>query len=276
MAFFCFCIWAQGDAVLELSDRGLGYEGLLSDPRLFVQFVGPASMNFCIAIAGYSAQYGENMRDLRAACCCEDETPDETPDVEMSQSEQDPLSTREQLDPRLMEPIDSQPLVSQRSDRSLRKLMADVSAAERYAECCICYSPLHEQPCAVLMLDDERACTHHLHFACAERVLAEGDSSCPLCRAAFSRLRRVPTIEESPAGWFMCVDADQSGQLSRQEVTRVLTSQFPLDEAKLDEALDRLWHRWDADGSGSISSEDFLAPDRGPRALDVRPSAPSE
>ena len=56
--------------------------------------------------------------------------------------------------------------------------------------------------------------------------------------------------------------ADGDRTISRVELMNTLVAQF-LDEVKLEAALDELWARWDLDGSGVISKEEFLAPNVG-------------
>ncbi len=73
----------------------------------------------------------------------------------------------------------------------------------------------------------------------------------------------MPTLSEDVDRWFFCVDAEGDGRLSRQQVLDVLVAQFPIDHAKLEEAMPTLWERWDVDGSGYISKAELLNPDRG-------------
>ena len=43
----------------------------------------------------------------------------------------------------------------------------------------------------------------------------------------------------------------------------ILTMQFPVDLEKLEAHLPTLWSRWDRDGSGFVSKQEFLDPDVG-------------
>ena len=52
-------------------------------------------------------------------------------------------------------------------------------------------------------------------------------------------------------------------QFTRFQVELALISQFPLDVTALSEALDRFWGRWDHDGSGYVSANEFVAPGKG-------------
>ena len=51
---------------------------------------------------------------------------------------------------------------------------------------------------------------------------------------------------------------------SDAQVSSVLIAQFPIDHTKLEEHFDNLFFaRWDVDGTGFISREEFLHPERG-------------
>ena len=86
---------------------------------------------------------------------------------------------------------------------------------------------------------------------------------CPQCRLPFNNIKEVPVASEDPDGWFFCVDVEGDGRLSRTQVLNVLLTQFPLDWRKTEEALPTLWERWDRDGSGFISRQEFMDPDGG-------------
>ena len=86
---------------------------------------------------------------------------------------------------------------------------------------------------------------------------------CPQCRLPFNNIKEVPVASEDPDGWFFCVDVEGDGRLSRTQVLNVLVSTFPLDWRKTEEALPTLWERWDRDGSGFISRQEFMDPDGG-------------
>ena len=149
------------------------------------------------------------------------------------------------------------------------------SLADTHAECCICFEPLHAEPLATLTRGRRNACPHYLHVRCAEELFRSesltwageatphADKTCPICREGVDGMVRVPALSEDVDGWFFCVDAEGDGRLSRQQVLNVLVAQFPIDLAKLEEAMPTLWEHWDLDGSGYISKAEFLDPDKG-------------
>ena len=170
-----------------------------------------------------------------------------------------------------LESIEAPPLRARPSDRKLR-LVADEminSAAENHAECCICFEAMYLEPIATLTADGQNACAHFLHARCArdllhtENAAFENAKFCPMCRMDVNGMRTVPNIMEDPEGWFFCVDVEGDGRLSKQQVLNILTMQFPVDLEKLEAHLPTLWSRWDRDGSGFVSKQEFLDPDVG-------------
>lgn len=145
----------------------------------------------------------------------------------------------------------------------LRDLVAQLTAGERHAECCICFDPLPERECAAFVRGRKRTCAHYFHEDCARELLGAARRACPLCRRPVDALVRLPDVAKDPHGWFRCMDVEGDGALSRAEVVGVLVCQFPVDQAKLEEALPGLWRQWDVDGSGFISRRDFIDPRRG-------------
>ncbi len=153
------------------------------------------------------------------------------------------------------------------------------SLAQRHAECAVCFEDLCSMPCAVFVDGHaRRCCSHFLHEVCARALPTK---ACPLCRAPFEATRTLPSIRDDPHGWFACVDVEGDGRLSKVQVREALVTQFPLDTSKFDGVIDTLWARWDHDGSGFVSREEFADPDSGLLA-DVRaqllkvPRAPPE
>jgi len=86
---------------------------------------------------------------------------------------------------------------------------------------------------------------------------------CPLCRAAWDEVFRLPSLSADPDGWFRCVDFEGDGRLSKAQVLDVLTTQFPLDVDKFEETMEQLWPRWDPDGSGFVTRTEFATPGSG-------------
>ena len=173
-------------------------------------------------------------------------------------------------------PLQLAPLPPHPSDAGLIQVADSMlsSLAVAHAECCICLEPLHTEPLATLTRGQRNACPHYLHARCAEELFRSesltwaGEATpfhgrCPICREHIDGIARVPTLSEDVDRWFFCVDAEGDGRLSRQQVLDVLVAQFPIDHAKLEEAMPTLWERWDVDGSGYISKAELLDPDRG-------------
>lgn len=139
-------------------------------------------------------------------------------------------------------------------------LLRSLAEGQKLAECPICFEDLCAQPCAVFKRGGHRVCSHFLHEACA---LSLPSRDCPLCRAAFCEVVRVPSLSSDPGGWFECVDVEGDGRLSKAQVLEVLTTQFPLDMDKAEGAIDELWPRWDLDGSGYVTRAEFSTPQTG-------------
>ena len=148
-------------------------------------------------------------------------------------------------------------------DAELRGLIASLSTSALHTECCICFDSLYERPSATLTLRGANACPHFFHLECAQELCGHSSMHCPQCRLPFDNIKEVPRASEDPDGWFFCVDVEGDGRLSRTQVLNVLLTQFPLDWRKTEEALPTLWERWDRDGSGFISRQEFMDPDGG-------------
>jgi hypothetical protein len=170
----------------------------------------------------------------------------------------------------------------------LRMVLDREAPDEKLAECPICIEGLCKERCAVFVSEGRRACAHYIHLRCATEMFNSGATrACPMCRVEFEEVRVMPRIE-NPREWFATVDAAGDGRLSRREVeVRIgdiaccqllrrlrswshslasgssqlaLVSQFPIDWAALTAALDDNWSRWDHDGSGYVSAEEFVTP----------------
>ena len=131
-------------------------------------------------------------------------------------------------------------------------------------ECSICLSALHSQPCAFFERNMARTCDHCFHIGCAAQIHwdSNGLGACPLCRAKFDSVRPLPSLIAEPSRWFRCVDIAGEGRLSREQVTKQLLMQFPIEPAKLDVALDAEWPTWDG-GRGFLARDDVCTPERG-------------
>ena len=138
---------------------------------------------------------------------------------------------------------------------------ANIRAVE-HQECPECFDPLYVKPVAVLCSagSQARICSHYFHLDC---VSINKRSSCTVCSKHFEEVRPMPNPVEKPEDWFAVVDTDSDGQLGFEELLDGLKAQLALDWRKIDIDADNLWSKWDPDGSGTISKNEFLDPTRG-------------
>lgn len=151
-------------------------------------------------------------------------------------------------------------ITAQAGGSLLASMIGDMSLAQEHAECPVCFDELHSAPCAVFHAGGKRVCRHFLHEACARSLPTQ---HCPMCRAPWMEVVGVPSLSVDPEGWFRCVDVEGDGKLSKEQVSDVLLTQFPLDVAKFEAAMEKLWKRWDSDGSGYITQDEFYLPSTG-------------
>ena len=113
-----------------------------------------------------------------------------------------------------------------------------------HAECVICFDPLHSQTLgAMVTMDDKRAverrsCKHLVHLRCLEDWMRLGHNTCPVCRARFGRIVKVPHPDDDAIGWFNLVDVDGNGRLDKIEVLDIIQSQFPIEIAGVQKIID--------------------------------------
>jgi len=141
---------------------------------------------------------------------------------------------------------------------------ANATIAESYAECPICFDPLHEDQCVSLHRGQHRSCRHIVHERCANAMLRRGQAFCCECRGEFDSIQRIPELRVDRKGletWFRAVDVDNDGRLSRWEVLLALKAQCRLDWDALEQHITSLWVRWDTDGSGFIEFDELCDPD---------------
>jgi hypothetical protein len=141
-------------------------------------------------------------------------------------------------------------------------------AAARYAECPICFEPLHAGPVGVFLDGSgKRVSQHFFRLDAAREWLASGNGMCPITRAPIRSVRPVPNVQTDPDGWFAVCDVDGNGKLSRKEAIECIKAQYACDVAQLDAALTdeahRMWRQWDVDGSGFIERHELLASPNG-------------
>ena len=137
--------------------------------------------------------------------------------------------------------------------------------AQRYAECPICYEPLHVAPVGVFLgPSGARVSNHFFNLEAARGWLSGGNGLCPLTRQPIANVLPVPDVRSDPNGWFKACDIDGDGRLSRAEAIECIKAQFPLDVSALDSAVSDgshwLWEQWDIDRSGYLEREELLAP----------------
>mmetsp|Transcript_34820 Transcript_34820/g.96097 ORF Transcript_34820/g.96097 Transcript_34820/m.96097 type:complete len:429 (-) Transcript_34820:75-1361(-) len=151
--------------------------------------------------------------------------------------------------------------IGPRASRSSSTVDPISSVAEDHAECPICFEALPSQQTVLLLRGGERACRHFFHEACVCQMASSSSSKCcPLCRADFDSVLRVPDVERSPEAWFAAVDSDGNGTLDCTEVLEVLKATLPVDCAKLEKALPPLFAKWDPDGDGRIDYTKMMGP----------------
>lgn len=146
---------------------------------------------------------------------------------------------------------------------SMRSNPGNRSAAERHAECPICFEPLHKAPVGVFLDHEGKRVSHHFfRLDAAQKWIQSGNGMCPLTRAPVHSVLPVPDIRTDPDGWFRAVDLDGDAKLSRFEVVECLKAQLPVDNEALDSAVADLnhwmWQQWDKDGSGFIERDELL------------------
>jgi len=137
------------------------------------------------------------------------------------------------------------------------------SAAERHAECPICFEALHKAPVGVfLSREGRRVSSHFYRLEAAQEWIKSGNGTCPLTRAPVHSVLPVPDIRTDPNGWFRAVDVDGDRRLSHEEVVECLKAQLAVDNAALDAAVADdghwMWQQWDKDGSGFIEQDELL------------------
>lgn len=147
------------------------------------------------------------------------------------------------------------------------EFLEKLTAGEQQAECCICFDYLHERPVACFCHQGKRTCAHFFHEDCATELLGSGGTrpdmthACPICRRRVDTVVKAPKASADPEAWFRCVDVESNGKLARADVMSILVSQFPIDHAKLEEAMPTLWEKWDKTQSGYLTKEEVIGAD---------------
>lgn len=86
---------------------------------------------------------------------------------------------------------------------------------------------------------------------------SSSDGRCPMCRTAYDSHLIIPDPRIDPEGWFKLIDWDNSCELDPEEVTDGLKATVDLDFRRVEADIQSLWSRWDHDGNGSISLNEF-------------------
>jgi len=136
---------------------------------------------------------------------------------------------------------------------------------ERAAECAVCFEPLYQNtPAYFLDAANRRSCVHYVCGGCAATCLSTKE--CPMCRATVDQCAALPSLEVDPRGWFAAA-ACGHGRLEPSELCHAVAACLPVSEERLLSAIesrDGAWRqRWSRDSDGTISEEDFFAPDTG-------------
>ena len=82
-----------------------------------------------------------------------------------------------------------------------------VPSIARYAECPICFEPLHAAPTGVFVnAQGKRVSNHFFRLDAAREWLASGNGMCPITRKPISSVATVPAVQTDPDGWFAICD----------------------------------------------------------------------
>lgn len=155
-------------------------------------------------------------------------------------------------------PVQPQHVVSARS----------IPSTARYAECPICFEPLHAGPVGVFVsAQGKRVSNHFFRLDAAREWLASGNGMCPITRTPITSVAAVPAVQTDPDGWFAICDINRDGKLSRKEALECLKAQYAVDVGLLDQAVADeshwMWQQWDSDRSGFIERHELLAKPNG-------------
>jgi len=143
-----------------------------------------------------------------------------------------------------------------------------VPSIARYAECPICFEPLHAAPTGVFVnAQGKRVSNHFFRLDAAREWLASGNGMCPITRKPISSVATVPAVQTDPDGWFAICDINGDGKLSRKEALECLKAQYAVDVGLLDQAVADeshwMWQQWDSDRSGFLERHELLAKPNG-------------
>lgn len=107
--------------------------------------------------------------------------------------------------------------------------------------CPVCLEALWRRPVAFFAdARRGRACSHFLHANCAAEIAARGGTTCPTCRAPFSRPRAMPPLDYADLAWVSTL-SDANG-VRRRDACAALAAQFPFDRAAVEDDLP--WDSW--------------------------------
>ena len=87
----------------------------------------------------------------------------------------------------------------------------------------------------------------------------------------------VPDIRSDPQAWFRFFDKSRSGALEKNECVDAFAQTFTsCDHSTLAAVVDNLWPLFDPDGSGSITMQEFTAPNGLCETMVAQMPAPSQ
>lgn len=137
-------------------------------------------------------------------------------------------------------------------------------------ECPVCYFELYQFTPGVIRMHSRRVCGHYFHKQCAHYLLrlvkgTKSPACCPICGVEFSEVKEMPDLARDPREWFAICDIDFGGELEEVEVIEALGAILPVSRHKLTKSVRAHWHEWDPDGDGTITMQEFVAPERGLR-----------
>lgn len=166
--------------------------------------------------------------------------------------------------------------------------------AEHPVECPVCFEPLHQDPGVMLNEKGLRACRHYICVECAEHLddeaarlsrvwTARRDAqlqhiyriphprgpTCPLCRAQFSEVKRLPNPTVDPRNFFRlsCVNNDpkcttECTRLTEKAALSALCALLPLNATEFAPRLQtELWPAWTHNNGSNPQAPSLLEAD---------------
>eukprot|EP00928_Gymnodinium_smaydae_P047387 TRINITY_DN3161_c0_g4_i2.p1 TRINITY_DN3161_c0_g4~~TRINITY_DN3161_c0_g4_i2.p1 ORF type:complete len:541 (-),score=89.25 TRINITY_DN3161_c0_g4_i2:80-1702(-) len=161
-----------------------------------------------------------------------------------------------------------------KTDEGPALLKLECGPADEPAECGVCFDPLYKDPGVLLNEHGFRVCSHFICTECAEHVQDEAanrlrawtfrrDSripkppgpACPLCRAQYTAVKKLPDATVDPREFFRlsCVPKDADGadpsslRLTEKDALGALCALLPVStQSFAAELKTHLWPSWTA------------------------------